>query len=144
MKSKAMTGARILLGLIYFVFGLNGFLQFLPPKPMSDAAAQFAQAMVQTGYFFPVLKSTEVIGGALLLTGLAVPLALLILAPITIQIVLFHLFLTPGFENQIMSIAMVTLHLLSAIAYWPLYRPLFKGTPKAQAFDRLVMRIERG
>lgn len=126
MKTKIALGARLLLGLIYFVFGLNGFLNFIPPPPsMPEGAMGFFTALMATGYFLPVLKATETICGALLLSGFAAPVALVILAPITIQIFLFHANLTPGLENLILPVVMIILHLLAARAYWHLYRPLF-------------------
>ena len=82
--------ARILLGLIFFVFGLNGFLQFLPMPPLPDQAGAFMGGLAASGYFFPLLKGTEVICGLLLLTGMFVPLALVVLAPIVINIFAFH------------------------------------------------------
>ena len=88
--------ARILLGLIFFVFGLNGFFNFLPAPPMPDKAAAFAGGLMASGYFFPFLKATEVLCGALLLAGAMVPLALVVLAPIIVNIILFHGFLAPS------------------------------------------------
>ncbi|AFY03227.1 hypothetical protein Bdt_3552 [Bdellovibrio bacteriovorus str. Tiberius] len=121
------TGSRYLLGLIYFVFGLNGFLQFIPAPPtMPEGAMAFMGGMMAAPYFFPVLKGTEVICGALLLSGFAAPLALVVLAPITLQIFLFHSFLTPGLENVIMPVVMIALHVMAATGYWHLYKPLFK------------------
>lgn len=118
--------ARILLGLIYFVFGLNGFLNFIPAPPdMPEKVMTFMNGVMAAPYFFPVLKGTEVICGLLLLTGFAAPLALVILAPITLQILLFHGFMTPGLSQQILPLVMLALHLVAAKAYWPLYRPLF-------------------
>lgn len=96
MKGKGYLIARIILGLIFFVLGLNKFLQFMPQPPMPGEAGAFMGALAQTGYFFPVLAASETISGALLLMGVYVPLALLILAPIVLQILLFHTFLAPG------------------------------------------------
>lgn len=128
MKYKTALIARFILGGIYFVFGLNGFLQFIPaPKtPFPAEAMSFIGAITANPYFFPVLKFTETACGFLLLSGFAAPLALVILAPITLQIFLFHFFLTPGIENSILPVFMICLHVLAATAYWPLYRPLFK------------------
>ncbi len=126
MKKKAALVARLILGLLFFVFGLNGFLQFIPAPPgIPEAAMKFSGALVETGYFFPVLKGTETICGLLLLTNIAAPLALVILAPIMIQIFLFHFFLTPGAQNVAMPIFMIILHVTAASGYWHLYRPLF-------------------
>ncbi len=126
MKNKVQYGARFLLGLVYVVFGLNGFFQFLPQPPLPEAATNFFVALLATGYFFPVLKAAEVLGGAMLLGGVAAPLALVILAPITLQIFLFHHFLTPGLENSIVPLVMICLHVTAAMAFWPIYAPLFR------------------
>jgi len=126
MKKKVPLVARILLGLIYFVFGLNGFLNFIPaPAGMPEPAMSFLGALAASGYFFPVLKVTEVAFGFLLLIGFAAPLALVVLAPVTLHIFLFHAVLTPGAQNSVLPVAMIVLHLVAASAYWHLYRPLF-------------------
>lgn len=88
--------ARILLGLMFLVFGLNYFFNFLPMPEMPPEAGEFMGALGATGYFFPFLKIVEITCGLLLLIGLFVPLALCILAPVVLNIVLFHLFLAPG------------------------------------------------
>jgi len=123
IKSATVQGARILLGLIYFVFGLNFFLHFLPtPASSGGPADTFTGGLFQSGYFFPFLKGLEIILGALLLTGTFVPLALVILMPISLNILLFHVFLT---DNVIISIVIVALQLYLAWAYRDYYKPLF-------------------
>ncbi len=87
---------RILLGLVFTVFGLNGFLHFLPNPPMPAPATQFFGALFATGYMIPLLFATQLIGGILLLTGIFVPFALAILAPVIVNIFFFHLMLAPG------------------------------------------------
>ena len=126
MNSKIILAARILLGLCYFIFGLNGFLQFIPLPPLPEAAMSFMGALGASGYFFPLLKGTEVAMGALLLIGVAVPLALVVLAPITIHIFLFHAVLTPGLQNSVVPLVMIALHVLIATHYWPVFKPLFR------------------
>jgi len=96
MKSKAVLGVRSIMGLIFVVFGLNGFLQFLPMPPLPEAAGQMMGGFAASGYFFPFLKSVEIICGALLLSNRFVPLALVILAPVILNIFLFHAFLAPS------------------------------------------------
>jgi len=57
VRKKVTLGAQLLLGLLYFVFGLNGFLNFMPPPPeMPEAVGKFFGAMVGTGYFLPFFK----------------------------------------------------------------------------------------
>ena len=92
----APASGRILLGLIFFVFGLNGFLQFIPQPPMPERAGAFMGALAATGYMFPLIKGVEVIAGALLLSNRFVPLALALLAPNVVNIVLFHAVLALG------------------------------------------------
>jgi putative oxidoreductase len=87
--------ARILLGLIFVVFGLNGFFHFLDMGPMpSGLAGQFIGALVQSHYFL-VVAALQVAGGALLLVNRFVPLGLVLLGPVIVNIVLYHVFLNP-------------------------------------------------
>ncbi len=95
LKNKARF-ARLLLGVIYFVFGLNGFFNFIPVPSMPAPAAAFLGAMWQTGYLFPLLKITEIVAGACLLANVYVSLMLIVLVPITVNILLFHLCLAWG------------------------------------------------
>lgn len=91
---KLQTLARVLLGAVFVVFGLNGFLHFLP-QPPPPRALGFVGGLASAGYFFPLLKGTEVVAGALLLAGF-VPFALTLLAPIIVNIAAFHVFVAPG------------------------------------------------
>ena len=81
--------SRFLLGLIFLVFGLNGFLHFIPMPPPSGVAGQFLGAMFVSKYLL-VVSGLQVISGALLLINRYVPLALTILGPIIVNILLFH------------------------------------------------------
>jgi hypothetical protein len=94
MKKSALA-IRILLGSIFLIFGLNGFLQFIPQFAMPEGAIAFFGALAKTGYMLPLLFAAQIVGGALLLAGM-VPLGLVILAPIVVNIVAFHVFLAPG------------------------------------------------
>jgi hypothetical protein len=88
------TIARVLLGLLFFVFGLNGFLQFIKQPLPTGLALQFLGALAMSREF-AVIFAIQIIGGALLLGGRFVPLALTLLAPIIVNIVLFHAFMAP-------------------------------------------------
>ena len=131
MVTKIVTGARILLGLVFFVFGLNGFLHFLPQPPMSGPPADFAGAMIATGYLFPFVKGTEVIGGALLLSGRFVPLALAILAPIVLNIVAFHAFLAPA--GLAIPVVVLALEVFLAWSYRSVFRPMLRASVSPDA-----------
>jgi putative oxidoreductase len=83
--------ARILLGLIFLVFGLNGFLHFIPMGPMpSGPAGQFIGALAQSHYLV-VVCALQLAGGVLLLLNRYVPLGLVLLGPVIVNILLFHL-----------------------------------------------------
>lgn len=88
--------ARLLLGLVFVVFGLNGFLNFLSMGPMpTGLAGQFIGALFLSHYFW-VVAGLQVIGGLLLLVNRFVPLALVLLGPVIVNILLYHLFLHPA------------------------------------------------
>ncbi|MFT7670118.1 MAG: putative membrane protein YphA (DoxX/SURF4 family) [Planctomycetota bacterium] len=106
--SFAPTGARLLLGLIFAIFGLNGFLHFIPIPPPEGAAADFMGGLAATGYFFPLLAGTQVAVGLALLTNRFTALALIVLAPITVQIVAFH---TVAPEGMPLALVVLVLHL---------------------------------
>jgi hypothetical protein len=122
MKAKLVIGARVLLGLIFFVFGLNFFLHFIPQPPPTGPAGAFAGAMFATGYLFVVLKVVETVSGALLIAGRFVPLVLAVLAPIVINILLFHGFLAPA--GIPLAIVVLALELFLAWSYRSVYRPM--------------------
>lgn len=87
---------RILLGLLFVVFGANGFLHFMGPMPVMEGhAGAFIGAMVSSGYIH-VIAGLEVVGGLLLLIGSRfVPLGLTLLGPVIVNIMLFHIFFVP-------------------------------------------------
>jgi uncharacterized membrane protein YphA (DoxX/SURF4 family) len=125
------TAGRVLMGLIFFVFGLNGFLHFLPQPstPMPEGAAAFAGALMKTGYLFPLIAGTQVIVGALLLSNRFVPLALALIAPIVVNIFGFHAFLAPSGLG--VAVVVVALEVYLAWAYRKSYRSMLamRATP---------------
>src|SRR6202008_959918 len=85
--------ARILLGLVFLVFGLNGFLNFLSMGPMpTGLAGQFMGAVFLSHYYW-VVAALQIAGGALLLVNRFVPLALVLLGPVIVNILCYHVFL---------------------------------------------------
>jgi uncharacterized membrane protein YphA (DoxX/SURF4 family) len=88
--------ARLLLGLTFVVFGLNGFLNFLSMGPMpTGLAGQFIGALFLSHYYW-VVAALQIAGGVLLLVNRFVPFALVVLGPIIVNILLYHLFLNIG------------------------------------------------
>jgi hypothetical protein len=126
MKKWIDIGVQALLGLIFFVFGLNGFLHFLAEPEVSGDAATYMGGLAATGYFFPVLKVVEVVGGFLLLIRKLPALALVLLAPVVVQIFLFHVFLAP--EGLVMAVPIL---LMEAYLGFGVYRDRFKDVLRA-------------
>ena len=91
MKIAAII-ARILLGLVFVVFGSNAFLHFINAPPMSGPAGAFIGALMDTGYM-KVVASCQVLGGLILLIGRYVPLGLTLLGPVIVNILCFHIFM---------------------------------------------------
>ena len=91
----AFTIARILLGLLFTVFGLNGFLHFIPQQPIPGVAGQYIGALFVSHYLVVVFL-LQLIGGLLLLANRYVPLGLLLLGPVLVNILLFHSFMAPA------------------------------------------------
>lgn len=121
------TVARCLLGGVFVLFGLNGFLHFLPIPPARPAAEQMIGALVQTGYFFQMVKTIEIAGGVLLLANRLVPLALVLLAPLLVGITSIHVFLNP--EGLPLMAVLLLLHGFLVRGYWAYFVSVL--TPKA-------------
>jgi hypothetical protein len=120
MKIAALI-TRLLLGLVFTVFGANGFFHFLPTPPLpAGLASQFLMALAQSHYVF-VPFAVQLIGGILLLVNRYVPLAITILGPVIVNILCFHIFL----ERSGLPIAMVTAILWFFLFYN--YRQAFAG-----------------
>jgi putative oxidoreductase len=105
MKTAALI-SRLLLGLLFTVFGLNGFLHFIPMPPPEGLAGQFMGALFVSKYLVPIFV-LQLIGGVLLLANRFVPLGLSLLAPIIVNIVLFHVTMDPkGLGMAIVTVAL--------------------------------------
>lgn len=97
MKAKLNLTLRVLFGLLFFASGLAGLLNLVPPPPdMPQNLKTFMDGMMATTYFMPLLKTTEMVCGLLLMLGQFVPLSLVILAPIVLNIFFVHAFMAPS------------------------------------------------
>ncbi len=115
--------ARLLLGLVFFVFGLNGFLHFIPqPKEMPENIASMMGAYMKSGYMFPLIFGTQLLVGILLLINRFVPLALALLAPLLVHILAFHIFMQPS--GLVPGLVATVLELYLAWAYRDAFRPM--------------------
>lgn len=111
----ASTIARYLLGLVFLVFGLNGFLHFIPmPPPKGALAAQFG-GVIFASHYWVVVFGVQVIGAVLLLVNRFVPLALVLLGPVIVNIFFFHALMAP--EGLPLAIIVVVLWLILAVRY---------------------------
>jgi putative oxidoreductase len=115
--------ARILMGLVFLVFGLNGFLHFIPSGPMpTGAAGEFAGALIASHYFL-VIAGLQILGGVLLLVNRYVPLALVILGPVLFNIFFFHLLMAPS--GLPLAIGVVVLWGIVAGRHWQSFSGIF-------------------
>jgi putative oxidoreductase len=112
--------ARYLLGLMFTIFGLNGFLNFIhQPPPANPLAIQFFVA-ISSSHFASFFFAMQLIGGLLLLSGFFVPLALTVLAAELYNILAFHLTLSPGIAPALVACVLWVLVFLQ-------YRNSFNG-----------------
>ena len=96
MKAKLPLIARILLGLVFLAAGITGLFQLVPvPPDLPEPLVKFNEGLAASVYFMPFVKSVETLCGLLLLSGFFVPLALVMLAPIVLNIFLVHAFMAP-------------------------------------------------
>jgi hypothetical protein len=114
--------ARYLLGLIFLVFGLNGFLHFIHMPPPTGLAAQFGGAIFVSHYWV-VIFGVQVIGAVLLLVNRFVPLALVLLGPVIVNIFFFHALMAP--EGLPLAIVVVALWVILAVRYKQYFAGLF-------------------
>jgi putative oxidoreductase len=130
MKTTSII-ARYLLGLIFTVFGLNGFLQFIhQPPPTNPLAMQFLVS-VSASHFAAFFFAVQVLGGLLLLSGYFIPLALTALAAELYNILAFHLTLSPATIAP--ALLASVLWILVFLQYRESFRDIFTAKPATQA-----------
>ena len=113
---------RILLGLMFLVFGLNGFLNFMPPpKEMPQEIMNVMGSLMKAGYM-TVVSGAEVLVAVMLLTNRFVPLALTLLAPIVVGILTFHIAMAPATIGPGIVVLLMELYLIWA--YRGAFRPM--------------------
>lgn len=123
MNSSFTLLVRIVLGLILVVFGSNKLFHFIPLPPPIGPAANFMSSLNATGYIFPLLGLLEIFIGLMLLFKKWVAFGLTLLVPISINILLFHLFLDiPGL---VMALLIGTLNGMLIYKHWRQYKILF-------------------
>lgn len=118
-------GLQLVTGLIWLVFGLNGFLQFLPMPPPAAEMGALLGALAASGYFFPLVKACEVLAGLMLVSNKFSNFALVLLAPILVNIIAIHLFLDPG--GLLMGLVLGAMHLALVYSRWDDLKVIFKA-----------------
>ena len=122
--NKLTIGVRVLLGLIFAASGIAFFLT--TPPPMEGPIADFFKGMMATHYFFYLLKGCEILCGLALISGFFVPLALVVLAPIVLNILLVHAFLLPSGLPLALVLVVAEIYLALFSKYSPPIRALFR------------------
>ena len=126
MKATS-TVARYLLGLIFLIFGLNGFLNFIhQPPPSNPLAIQFFVA-VSASHYMGVVLLAQIVGAVLLLAGRFVPLGLAILAPVLVNILNYHITMDPGGIG--LGLIATILWVIVCLPYRSSFAPIFQQRP---------------
>jgi uncharacterized membrane protein YphA (DoxX/SURF4 family) len=131
MKAKLPLIARIIFGFIFFASGLMGLIMTIkgtpPPEGLPENLVAFNTGLAATGYFMYLLKLTETICGLLILIGSFVPLALVILAPVVLNIFLVHAFMAPSGLPLAIILGLLLIYLaFFAPPYAPVIKQLFR------------------
>jgi putative oxidoreductase len=129
------TIARFLLGLIFVVFGLNGFLQFIPMPPIAGIAGQFVGALFLSHYLVAIMF-IQLFAGILLIANRFVPLGLTLLGPVIVNIFFFHAFMDPG--GLARAVVVIILWLLVAYSV----RSAFAGVLQQRVDDLAIPKTQ--
>jgi putative oxidoreductase len=124
------TIARYLEGVIFLVFGLNGFLHFIPLPPPTGVAGQFMGALY-VSHYLTLIFALQVIAAVLLLANRYVPIALTILAPVIVNILCFHGFMAPS--GLPLAIFVAVLWVLIYVSVRPAFAGLFQSRLATQS-----------
>jgi uncharacterized membrane protein YphA (DoxX/SURF4 family) len=124
---KFLTPAlRILSGLAYIVFGINGFVPFMPvPETLPQGAVDFVTALTNSGYMVQLIGATQIVAGLLLVFNRFVPLALVFLAPFLVNSIAFHVTLEP--TGLPMALVFTAIEVYLAWVYRDAFRPMLRA-----------------
>lgn len=125
---NATTIFRILLGFLYLVFGLDYFLHFIPYQPHHTGNAEaFKAGLRAAGYFYPMQKVVQILGGLSLLLNRYAPFSAVVLFPISLNVFLFHTILVPS--GWLMGVFLLGPNLFLGYAYRRYYISMFIKKP---------------
>lgn len=115
---------RVVLGLIYLIFGLDYFLHFIPYQPThTGAAAALKNGLAATGYLYPMMKTVQIVGGISLIMNRYAPFSAVVLFPISLNVFLFHTVLVPS--GWFMGVLLLIPNLFLGFAYRKYYSGMF-------------------
>ena len=127
MKTATLV-SRVLLGFLYLVFGLDYFFQFIPYQPNhTGKVAAFKAGLIGIGYFYPMLKSIQVVAGISLLVNRYAPFAAVVVFPISVNVFLYHTILVPS--GWLMGVLLLGPNLFLGYAYRRYYHGMFVRKP---------------
>ena len=119
---------RIVLGFIYLVFGLDYFFHFIPYEPHhTGRVAAFKEGLIGVGYFYPMIKSIQIIGGISLLIDQYAPFFAVVLFPISVNVFLYHTILVPS--GWVMGVLLIGPNLFLGYAWRKYYSGMFVRKP---------------
>ena len=125
---KTTIVSRVILGFIYLVFGLDYFLHFIPYQPNhTGRVAAFKAGLLGVGYFYPMIKSIQIIGGILLLINRYAPFFAVVLFLISLNVLLYHTILVPS--GWLMGVILIITNLFLGYAYRKYYDGMFIKKP---------------
>ena len=120
--------SRIILGFIYLVFGLDYFLHFISYQPNhTGRVAAFKAGLLGVGYFYPMMKSIQIIGGISLLVNQYAPFSAVVVFPISLNVLLYHTILVPS--GWLMGIILIVTNLFLGYSYRKYYSGMFVKKP---------------
>ena|SRR5664279_3623057 len=119
----AMIIVRTLMGLLFIFASITFFFNLVPVPPMTGTVKTFNEGLASVGYFFPMLKVVELVCGLAFVSGLFVPLATVVIAPVIVNIFMFHMFVDHTMPGPAIAIFLVLSNIF--IAYY--YRNSYAG-----------------
>jgi len=120
--------SRITLGFIYLVFGLDYFFHFIPYEPHhTGRVAAFKAGLIGVGYFYPMIKSIQIVAGIALLINRYAPFFAVVVFPISVNVFLYHTILVPS--GWLMGVLLIGPNIFLGYAYWRYYKGMFVKRP---------------
>lgn len=123
----AMIIVRTLMGLLFLFASITYLFNLIPTPPMTGTVKTFTEGLASVGYFFPVLKITELLCGLAFVTGYFVPRATVVIAPIILNIFFFHAFIDRS--GLLVGIFLVLANIFVASYYRDAYASLLRARP---------------